>query len=669
MKTILSLPAPSCTFTWSDPLQPGIVYETQNFGKTHTLLRMGQDLALSDSARALSVIGLHITPRLWLVRTPFCAPRVWWEYVALHPEATILPTFFHRGHLLIGPGFTSRGPVCPTCTGLRLGQAFPHPAVFAAILSSPIAINGSPDAYQKVLDQDALTSFALCHRDQLSAGTCFSIPLLEGMGEAQWHALLPPPGEHPTHLVDERTQQLFGIPAGTVPRLHQVQPIKPPTLLDPLVGPLVSTTRVPSEPGEPVGLAGYATVTGHLGKYTRWKADVSGSGLNFSSEMARWASLGEAVERYAGNYPPLDRLLYASESELVNAGRSHVSMRHFRQFTQTQETSRLWPFAPLRVEQPIPWIEGESLGQRGEPVLLPAEGVCLNLNRVTKQPSQIPVPLAGIAAHRSREAAIAAALLELVERDASMLWWHGRLPPWQLIGLPSDLLAQIENGVPASLRQWFLLLRTDLPAFVVAGCLHDVENEILVVGFAARPRLSDALLKAISEAWQLRRLSLQLLDRESALWKAVDVGSLPMPVRPFRADRCYGESFQSDWCDMHQLAYNLQFFLDPATHVPAFARLHGEPHSYEEAVAKQTAVPGDFVARCLACLERSGEHAYCVDLATPDTHALGFETVRVGCTGLVGNAPTAFVPLTHPRLLRVLREQGAHPYLAPMPHA
>jgi ribosomal protein S12 methylthiotransferase accessory factor len=314
------------------------------------------------------------------------------------------------------------------------------------------------------------------------------------------------------------------------------------------------------------------------------------------------------------------------------------------------------------------WIEAQDLLDPGKNVLLPAEFVCLNLTRLTRQQSQLPVPLAGIAAHRRREAAIEAALLELVERDATMLWWHGGRPAKQLTELPNALQSQIEHGVPEHIQQWFLLLETEMPAYVVAGCVYDQEQEILVAGFAARPSLSDAVRKASAEAWQLRRVSLQLLNPKSVIWQAIDEGKLPMPVRPFRADRSYRRAFRDDFADMHQLAYNLQFHLDPRSHPEALARLSGEHCPYHE-VPERGDMIDDVVTACLAVLSHSGEHAYCADLTTPDMAGLGFTVVRVVCPALVGNTPTAFVPLAHPRLQQVLSQQKRSPYLGPLPHA
>jgi len=617
-------------------------------------------------------VGRFAGPGLFLVQSLFCAPSSWWHEVTSHPQTTVVPLFFHRGYLVIGPGFQQGEGICPTCAALRLAQAFPDPQRFTALLCGHITAGTSTtlETLWAILGQESLAHFAVTHRDRLETGELAALPLLEEQAEVQWHGILPPPGDHPFHEIEAEVALLCGVPdvPWSNPSRGEQRHVGRQPLVDAFVGPLLTTVSLPAHPGEPPGIASAVTLTGHLGRFTRWHPDVSGSGLSFSEESARGASLGEAVERYSGNYIPPSRLTYVTENELEHTGRPYVSLARFCPFTREQKATTTWPFAAHTGDSCLPWVEASVLGEGQETTLLPAEAVFLGLVRVTGQQSRIPVPLAGIAAHTSQEAATTAALLEIIERDASILWWHGGLPARQLVGLPRALQEQVEQDVPQAIRQWYLLLSTDMPGFTVAGCLHDREHDILVLGFATRMDLADALRKASAESWQLRRLSLQFLNRDSDLWQDIDRGRLPMPTRPFRTDRRYAESFRPDYQDMHHLTYNTQFFLDPRTHPAALARLTGEPRSFAEAQSSQQVSPGDLLAQCVARLARAGEHLYRVDLTTPDMEALGLTTVRVACPGLVGNTPTAFLPLGHQRFEEAAR-RGTQVYLAPMPHA
>lgn len=667
--------ATAYTFSWSDPVR-NRSYTTSDGGKTH-YRGIGPRAAGIGTARSFLESTRLIGPDLRLVHTLFCSPACWWRKVSSNPRSTIVPVFFHRGLLIIGPGFEKGGAVCPTCAALRLGAAFPHPDVFLSFQVNPVEVEGPLDQLAALLWQDSLARWVHTHLDRLKSGELASCEMhgADGGGHpgVRWHQLLPLPGAHPLHQVTEEVARVFGIPALDWPSdtPFSCYASEEEHLYDSLVGPLASTAMALPEQEEPEALVGYVTQTGLLGCFTCWHPDVSGSGLGFSAAQAKEASTGEAVERYCGNYIPLDRLLLASECELTAGDCSYIPVGRFRWFTPEQESSAGWPLAPLRETDSIPWIEAQALGEPDEPVLLPAELVCLSLTRITRQQSRVPVPLAGIAAHRSRQDAIQAAMLELIERDATMLWWHAGLPATRLEMLPKALTEQLGSGVPGHIKQWCLLLATDMPAFVVVGCLHDLEHDILVIGCAARPSLSKAIRKASAEAWQLRRLSLLLLDEESRLWQAIRNGKLSMPVCRFRADRRYSEEFQPDFGDMHHLAYNLQYFLDPRVQPQALERLAGEPRLYQTIPQAEADGCEDVVSLSLDRLAQRGERAFCTDLTTPDMKVLGggFVVVRITCPGLVGNTPAAFLPLAHPRMQMVLAQQGKEPYVGPMPHA
>lgn len=657
-------------YAWNDSALPQTRYETSNYGHAHSWRR--GEVRTAPSFFEVGLKERTIDHDLRLVQTIFCSPRSWWQQVIAHPYGMTVPVFFHRGHLAIGPAFTKDGPVCPTCSALRLGQAYPHPAVFTSLISNPIMTTGdtSQEVIDSILEQESLAHFVLDHLNRLKSGLLASLNLLSEEEGIQWHRILSPPGHHPLHEVSEEHVQRFGIPEIPWSNVCDAEEGGTfPLLLDAFVGPLLSTVSTPTERDEPETLSGHVTITGHLGSFTRWHPDVNGSGLNFSGDTASRASIGEAVERYSGNYIPLDRLLTASENALTHGGQPHVPFARFLQFTDTQHSASTWPFAAYHPNDDIPWVDAKTLGMSGNSILLPAESVYLNLTRVTRCPSHLPVPLAGIAAHTTYEAAQTAALLEVIERDATMRFWHGGHPARQLVDLPHSVDEELVRGVPPSIKQWFLLLGTDLPVFVVAGCLFDAVHDVLVIGFAARALLADALKKSIAEAWQLRRLSLLLLDQHSRLWEKIQAGHLPMPTRPFRADRRYREAFRSDYSDMHQLAYNLQYYLDPDSHRSTLERLSGEACAYRDAEKGQGTLPNEVVTRCVEQLAQQGEQVYCVDLSTRDMRTLGFTTVRVVCPGLIGNTPAAFIPLAHPRLQRTFLEHGTRPYLAPMPHA
>jgi ribosomal protein S12 methylthiotransferase accessory factor len=654
------------TITWDDSDQ-AITYTTRDFcgtlGVRTTSEKLQPDL---QQERDFQVIT-RLKESVWAIQTLLCLPRVWWQVLAEHPSASIVPLFFHKGSLILGPTLTRGTGLCPTCLALRMAQSFPYPDVFQSMLQGSARVNAElTSVWQASLSRDALSDFVSTHFERLQEGELASFSLAEPLPRPEWHRVLPLPGAHPFHQVTATTRQLFGIPEWESWSVdEQIKPT--PSLLDNLTGPLIALSEYHPLPGEPQNLFSATALTGALDWFLRWHPDQHGGGSSFSQEQAINAASGEAIERYSGNFVP-EGLLWQSEQEIARTGRPYLPQGCFFWNTTRQKASPRWPFAAIRNDRPVPWVEGESFSKPKTRVLLPAEVVYLNQPRMFGHRPHYPVNLAGMAAHRQPEQATTAALLEMIEREATMRFWYAGLPAKLIIGLPSLLQRRYQDGVPPSIRQWYLHLSTDFPVAVTAACLYDQKDEILVVGFAARAQLSDALDKAVAEAWQLHHLSLQLLDQRSDLWQEINSGRLAIPTIPFRSDRSYARAFQDDFSDMYQLAFSLQYYLDPATHPHALHRLSGEPVEYKE-VAREDSELDSVVAEGVAHIERSGHGIYRVDVTTPDIRAGGFSVIRLVCPLLVGNTAPAFVPFEHPRMQQVIAERNIAPRLIPMPHA
>jgi ribosomal protein S12 methylthiotransferase accessory factor len=112
----------------------------------------------------------------------------------------------------------------------------------------------------------------------------------------------------------------------------------------------------------------------------------------------------------------------------------------------------------------------------------------------------------GLAAGPEREAAIAAGLLELVERDAAARWWFdgeaARLPDAAEAGSAGELLRRLRLGAPEPRRSTQFLL---LPALLPVACAlsFDADGAGLAVGFKAAEDVGVALRGAVVELLQM----------------------------------------------------------------------------------------------------------------------------------------------------------------------
>ncbi|GCE10572.1 YcaO-like family protein [Tengunoibacter tsumagoiensis] len=470
------------------------------------------------------------------------------------------------------------------------------------------------------------------------------------------------PGNHPSHNIQSDYASIFiGTDKAYNESFYNVH-LNNTHFIDKYVGPILFTLPANPFPGEPEKLQGYVSTVGHLGKYTDWAPDVTGAGMSFGPE-AENASIGEAVERYCGNFIP-DTLTFQSESNLTQQAVKFLSQSLFRNLSKAQEEYYAPKLSAISEDEHVRWVNAEALTQHTASRFAPAEAVYLNLTRSTGSKAHFPVVLAGVAAHRTRIEAETSALLELIERDATMRWWYGGIPGKKIVDI-RVIQSLIEP--PQSVEQWCLLLDSEF-AYVVAGCLYDRIHSILTIGFAARHKIDAAIQKSLAEAWQLRRLSLDLLNANSQLWKDISHKKFPFPTKGFQDNRAYSEVFRADFLDMDQLAYNIQFFLDPTTHSEALQRLDGEDVYYTSLTPLCNEKPDKIRNHCLVQLQHAGFDVFSIDLTTPDMASSGFSTVRVLCPNLVGNTATAFTALAHPRLTQV---QMSHtvPKFYPMPHS
>jgi ribosomal protein S12 methylthiotransferase accessory factor len=165
----------------------------------------------------------------------------------------------------------------------------------------------------------------------------------------------------------------------------------------------------------------------------------------------------------------------------------------------------------LRNDAELAWVGARRLAGGGR-VLLPAD-LCLRRPAGQRQVKP-PFPLSiGSAAGTSWDAAAVHGLLELIERDATSLWWRGgrrgRLIPADhpAQSAAQDLLRRLRPEPPAR-RSWMLDITSDLGIPCVAAVSCKPDGSSFAFGLAARPTLAAAVCSAIPEMCQI-----ELADR------------------------------------------------------------------------------------------------------------------------------------------------------------
>ena len=409
-------------------------------------------------------------------------------------------------------------------------------------------------------------------------------------------------------------------------------------LTDRRTGLLVDVERLPVPAGLPSGLVSYGALVGRTDRFTTWRADATGFGASLGDEgAARAAAIGEAIERYCGNAVP-DALRHASYDELVAAGDDALDPSTLALYSARQYRQRGFPFVPFTRGLRVGWVRGTDLHSGGD-TWIPASLAHLDYVHGTRadEPPTHSLMYSGIAAGTDRAAAERSALEELLERDATGIWWASGAPA---TGLDDDGRVIGALGRPAGdrpLQVHLVAVPSEFEVPVVAALVE--QDGFVGFGSACRADPARAAGKALVEALGLLRHARDLADPASLTWAAVASGTIEAHAYlPFRADRRYLDDARPGFRALTDLPAVAQLYLDPRMQGAPLSRLRPFLHKRVDDIP----VVADPRATYLRRLAAAGIRVVSVDLTTPDVAAAGWCVVRVVAAGLVGNGPPAF---------------------------
>ncbi|TDC71023.1 hypothetical protein E1193_29350 [Micromonospora sp. KC606] len=432
-------------------------------------------------------------------------------------------------------------------------------------------------------------------------------------------------------------------------------------LIDTRTGVVRGTVRLPVEQWWPSGLDIVVADVADMMRHLPWPADRVATGTAFADpEQARRSAVGEAVERYCGNFVPAG-LRRASYRQLAARGDRAVDPTALALHSPAQYAQPDFPFEPFTSDVEALWTAGYALSD-GAPTAVPASLVYVNWLIPPRQdePRTNFSMLSGLAAGPTRTAAETAALEEVIERDATVIWWANALAA-RPVDVAHPALSRLlvpdpergpgwarAAGTPADIRYRVIAIPTVFDVPVIGVLLDDPELRITAIGVAARPAPASAVAKALAEAVTLRRYAVGLLDPDGEIWRAARTGLIDGTIfHPWRADRCYARSYRPDWADVVDLGCHGQLWLDPAM------RAHLHPITGGDELVGLDDLPhldGDIRAAYLRRLAAQGIEAVAVDVTTPDAATAGVFVVRVVAPGAYGNPPAAYPFLGGSRL-------------------
>ncbi len=441
-------------------------------------------------------------------------------------------------------------------------------------------------------------------------------------------------------------------------------------------GVIVQSIRVKHHESVPSSLVTYQAQVSNIAARYEAANDVIVGGSSFEAgEQAFYASIGETVERYCGNYIPGESTRRATYNELIAAGEHAIDPEQLVLFTEAMYREEGCPMVPFTRDLPVLWVAGRSL-TRNCPAWLPISLVYVNwYTALPNEPITNYMNFPGIAAGQNQEHALVSAIEELVERDATMIWWMNRQALPSLI--PTAACEAVWQGEPTRLgqRPWLIHLDNQFDIPVLAGVLENTREGFFNIGFACRPNPEQAALKAWTEALTLQEGSRDMDDPNGLLRTSVEEwGLIDVPYKPWRKDRRYLDDYRADFRDVADLLQQQQVNLDPRAleRVRAWVDTPRTRH-----LSDIPDLPDRRLETYQQRIESKGFEIFYKDITTNDVALTGLSAARVIIPGLAPNTPAAFPPLGRGRIQELPVSLGwrATPLTedelnyAPLPHA
>jgi ribosomal protein S12 methylthiotransferase accessory factor len=258
--------------------------------------------------------------------------------------------------------------------------------------------------------------------------------------------------------------------------------------------------RVPgdeNEPRDPVSV--HAPLSAYTeGSYTPFKPEGAG-GKGLAPFQAGVGAVGEALERYSAARVPWETFERAAARDL---GGTALTLAEMILYESHQYANPGFPYRPLEPGQEILWARG-SWWHNGETVLVPA---LLSYYAYPPAGEDVfcQITSNGLAAGADFQDASRRAILELIERDAFMLFWLARLKAQRLSLGPErepNIARVVEQLEAAGARVELYLLDAglDIPVVACFGFGDGKHWPAVTVGSAADLSPRKAARRAILE--------------------------------------------------------------------------------------------------------------------------------------------------------------------------
>jgi len=232
-----------------------------------------------------------------------------------------------------------------------------------------------------------------------------------------------------------------------------------------------------------------------------------GKGIN--DDQTKASALCECIERFAAQFqgdeewkkslPEELEAKYYLPQQLVPMSENQYQQFALKNYTVNETKYAVQKYAS---DQPLHWAKTWSLTYH-EQVYLPFT-YCFG-NAPFEDDQFIHWNSNGCAAGNNLEEAVLQGFLELVERDATAIWWYNKIerPSIDLETLSDDQVAKIEQTLGKEWDFWVLDLTNDMGIPVMAGVGQHKQTKKFCLGFGCHLNAQIACQRALTELCQL----------------------------------------------------------------------------------------------------------------------------------------------------------------------
>ncbi len=231
-------------------------------------------------------------------------------------------------------------------------------------------------------------------------------------------------------------------------------------------------------------------------------------GKGVTHDQSKASGLCEAIERYSAQFQGNEPLFLAKSSEL---DLRHLSFQQLAPYSQQQydnfsnsehPDSRIKQATVEYQDEEINWLKAWSLS-KNEAVYVPL--TCCFANIPFEDDKFGRWHSNGAAAGNTLEEAILQGIFELIERDATAIWWYNKLeyPSFDLTHLDSKYYEPLHKSLTDRYDYWVLDLTIDTGVPVMAAIGKHRESNGFVFGFGCHLMPELAAQRALTELCQL----------------------------------------------------------------------------------------------------------------------------------------------------------------------